>query len=121
MHSEVFVAPWRKGRPVEEAEWITIVEGPDGSDKPCWSADGNALYFTSDRDGSRCIWLQRLDPTTKRPTGPPEAFCHFHSARRSPMNVPLELLEMSVARDQVIINLGEETGNLWLAELQERR
>ncbi len=45
---------------------------------------------------------------------------HFHNAHRSPMHQGLAALEMSVARDKIVLNLGEETGNIWLAELEER-
>ena len=36
------------------------------------------------------------------------------------MNVDLGHLEMSVARDRIVINLGELTGNIWLVDLEER-
>jgi Tol biopolymer transport system component len=118
--SEVFIAPHRGLSPVGEAEWLPITDGWGWDDKPRWSPDGDVLYFTSDRDGFRCLWKQRLDRQSKRPTGPPEPFHHFHSARRSPMNQGLDVLEMSIARDRIVFNLAEETGNVWLAELEER-
>jgi hypothetical protein len=46
---------------------------------------------------------------------------HFHNARRSPMHQGLSALEMSVARERIALNLAEETGNVWIAELEERR
>jgi len=118
--SEVFIAPYRKGRQTPESEWIAVTDGWGWDDKPRWSPDGNIVYFTSDRDGFRCIWMQRLDPQAKRPVGDPTALYHFHSARRSPMNLGLGGLEMSVTRDKIVLNLGEQTGNIWLAELEER-
>ena len=48
---------------------------------PSWSPDASLLYFWSDRDGSPCLWAQRLDPATKRPTGAPLSIQHFHSQR----------------------------------------
>jgi hypothetical protein len=83
------------------------------SDKPRWSPDGNTLYFISDRDGFRCVWAQALQPDTKRPLGEPVAIYHFHSSRLSPINTALGLLELDVAKDKVVLNVGEVTGNIW--------
>ena len=78
-------------------------------------ADGNLLYYTSDRDGYRCIRAQRLDPKTKRPVGPP---IDSHSARRSLTNAGIEFLEISLSSDKLVFNLGEITGNVWMAKLE---
>ena len=118
--SELFIAPYRKGHQTPESGWIPVTDGWGGDDKPRWSPDGGLLYFTSDRDGFRCIWKQKLDPRSKRPAGEPQPLHHFHNARRSPMHQGLAALEMSVARDKIVLNLGEETGNIWIAELEER-
>ena len=40
---------------------------------PVWSPDGRFLYFASDRGGSRNLWRIRLDETTGRVLGTPEA------------------------------------------------
>jgi hypothetical protein len=45
--------------------------------------DGNALYYASERDGYRCLWVQRLDAATKRPVGEAQVLQHFHDARAS--------------------------------------
>ena len=85
-------------------------------EKPQWSPDGNVLYYTSDIDGFRCIWARRLDPTTKRPVGEPLAIHHAHSARRSLMNIWIGFMELSLTPDRLFFNLGETTGNIWMAE-----
>lgn len=41
------------------------------AEAPDWSPDASLLYFWSDRDGSACLWAQRLDSITKRPTREP--------------------------------------------------
>jgi Tol biopolymer transport system component len=106
-------------RPAEtmpaDDEWIPITDGSTFDDKPRWSPDGRIIYFTSDRDGFRCLWAQRLDATTKRPAGSPLQVYHFHTARRSLFNTGVFRLEMSVARDRIVFNLTEITGNIWLA------
>lgn len=48
-------------------EWIPVTDGSTFEDKPRWSPDGRMIYFTSDRDGFRCLWAQRLEPTTGIP------------------------------------------------------
>lgn len=106
--------------PIPAAEWIPLTDGRFSDDKPCLSPDGNLLYFTSNRDGSMCLWAQRLHPATKHPLGIPFAVHHFHSNWRSISNVPLSWLGVSVARDRIVFNLGERTGNVWMATTGEQ-
>ena len=111
--SRLFVVKVRNGSPLPEKDWILVSDEHGWSDKPRWSPNGNILYFISDRDGPRCIWAQRLHPATKQPKGPPFPIYHFHKSRLSPKNVGLWFLEIDVARDKIVINLGELTGNIW--------
>ncbi|HYM11181.1 MAG TPA: hypothetical protein VEU62_10630, partial [Bryobacterales bacterium] len=115
----IFVAPFRDTGLVPEREWIAIAQGPR-DDKPRWSPDGNILYFVSERDGFRCIWAQRLD-VRKHPAGPAIPVFHAHEARRSLANVGFGDLSVSVARDKIVFNMSERTGNLWMANLDGRR
>jgi hypothetical protein len=94
-------------------QWIRVGEPDVWTDKPRWSPDGNLLYFTSERDGFHCIWAQRLDASTKRPAAPPVEIFHFHNARLSTANIGYAQLEISVAADKIVLNLGELTGNIW--------
>ncbi len=121
VHSQVYIAAFRAGKPIRQQDWISVTDGSTWDDKPRWSPDGNLMYFTSDRDGYRCIYAQQLDPATKTPleNGLIEVQ-HFHSARRSMMNVELDRLDISVARDRIVLVLGEATGNIWMAEITER-
>jgi Tol biopolymer transport system component/predicted Ser/Thr protein kinase len=112
--SQIFIVPARP--PV--GDWIPATDGDAWDDKPRWSPTGNLLYFLSDRDGFRCLWARSLDAATKRPTAPPFPVYHSHSARRSLMNVPLGVLEPAIARDRIVFNLGEITGNIWMAPLE---
>jgi hypothetical protein len=100
-----------------EDEWIAVTDGSSFEDKPRWSPDGRTIYFTSDRDSFRCLWAQRLDPVTRHPVGPPLHVYPFHTARRSLLNTGVLRLEIAVARDKIVFNLGEITGNIWLARL----
>jgi len=118
--TRIFVAPFRGEALVPEAEWIAVTDGAGADDKPRWSPDGGLLYFASERDGFRCVWAQRLDLATRQPAGAPFPAFHAHSARRSLQRVPLSLLEISVARDKLVFNMVERTGNIWLARPQAR-
>ncbi|HLW80157.1 MAG TPA: hypothetical protein VKU44_11225, partial [Terriglobia bacterium] len=117
--SRIFVAPFRSAGAVPEPEWIAVTDGR-WEDKPRWSPDGNILYFLSERDGFRCIWSQRLD-ARKRPVGPAIPIFHAHEARRSLANIGIGDLGISVARDRIVFNMSERTGNLWMASLDGRR
>jgi len=117
--SRIFVAPFRNAGPVPESEWIAVTDGR-WDDKPRWSPDGNSLYFLSERDGFRCIWAQRLD-ARKRPVGPAIPIFDAHEARRSLANIGIGDLSISVARDKIVFNMSERTGNLWMANLDGRR
>jgi serine/threonine protein kinase len=101
-----------------ESEWITVSDRPVWHDKVEWAPNGNLLYFASDQDGFLCIWAQQLDPRTKRPVGAIIPVYHVHAARRSMINLPLGQVEICVAADKLIFNLGERTGNIWLTTLR---
>ena len=99
MCSSLYIAPFRGPSAIPKQQWSVVVNGGHFEDKPRWSPDGNLLYFTSERDGWRCIWAQRLNPSTKTPLGEPWPVHHFHAARRSLVNVGFGLTELAVAPD----------------------
>lgn len=109
----LWIAPLRDDSAASEGEWFPITESNVRADKPRWSPDGTIVYHTADRDGFRCLWAQRVHPTTKRPVGPPSPVYHFHSTRLSIANVGRGGQEISVAKDMIVLNLGELTGNIW--------
>jgi Tol biopolymer transport system component len=115
--SRLFISPIRHDSAAPEAAWIPIGETDGWADKPRWSPDGNLVYFVSHRNGFRCIWAQRLSPRTKQPLGAPFPVVHFHATRLGMQNVGLATLEISVGRDRLAFNLGELTGNIWMATL----
>jgi Tol biopolymer transport system component len=112
--TRVMVAPFRGAATIPESEWIAVTDGSGFDSRPRWSPNGNLLYFISDRDGFRCIWAQRLD-VNKRPAGPAFAVRHFHDLRRLLSDIPE--LGLSVARDKLVFNMIEQTGNLWTFRL----
>jgi WD40-like Beta Propeller Repeat len=104
--NRVMVVPFQRHLASPEDQWISITDDTTYHNKPRWSPDGNLLYFTSDRDGYRCIYAQRLNPTTKRPVGGALEVHHSHSARRSLMNAGVRFLEISLSRDKLVFNQG---------------
>ncbi len=117
-YSRIYVVPLDQNEPVKRERWIALTDGNTWDDKPRWSPDGNVLYFVSDRDGFRCIWAQRLQPDSKLPLEAPTAVYHCHSSRLSLTNLLLPAFEISVARDKIVFNMAERTGNIWLAEFR---
>lgn len=114
--SAIFVARFGGLQLIPEQDWITVTDGESYDIGPCWSPNGAVLYFISERDGFRCLWAQRLDPATKHPAGAPFAIQHFHAATRSMMHLTTNWLGLSAATDKLVFNVGDITGNVWLAK-----
>jgi Tol biopolymer transport system component/predicted Ser/Thr protein kinase len=113
--TRIFVTRY-DGTVKRDGDWIAITDGSFGEYLPQWSPDGQLLYFYSDRDGHVCLWAQNLERESKRPVGEPFPVQHFHTARQSLGNIPLIFLGMSLARDRIILNAGNATGSIWLAD-----
>ena len=112
--ARVMVANVQDVSVADDSKWVVVAE--DG-DAPAWSPDANLLYFWSNRDGSPCLWAQRLEPLTKKALGPPLSIQHFHSRGLSWRNLYLGAPDIAVARDKIVFNLGEHSGNVWMTEL----
>jgi hypothetical protein len=111
----IYITPVRDGVSVAPDEWIGV-NGPGINSRPYWSPSGTLLYFTSTRDGSSCIWAQRLDPMTKRPTG--EAFAVYHSHAPGATSTR-SIVQFAVASKRLIYSLREAAGNLWSTDAVE--
>ncbi len=111
----VKIAPVRAGKAAAEGEWITVAAAGTNR-RPWWSPDGNLLYFLSTRDSYQCIWAQPLDPATKRPRGEPMAVYHFHETRRALSIADGANFGPAVGGGRIVFALGEQSGNVWLAE-----
>jgi Tol biopolymer transport system component/DNA-binding winged helix-turn-helix (wHTH) protein len=109
----VFILPLKADGTPGANNWIKIDHPTAWDDKPRWSPDGNLLYFISDRDGHLCLWVQRLARRAKQAVGSPFAVYHFHNSKLAMINVGTASLEIDVARDKIVMGLGELTGNVW--------
>jgi Tol biopolymer transport system component len=116
--SRTYVAAFNGDQGPAENTWIQITDGSTMDDKMHWSPDGRWIYTLSNRDGFQCIWAYPLDSQSKRPAGPPVAALHSHGARLSIRNANLVPQDFSVARDKIVFNQGEITGNIWMTEIR---
>lgn len=96
-------------------EWVPIVQ--DHGCHPSWSQDGALVYHFSFRDGYFCPWVQRVDPVTKRPIGPPRAVLHLHDPRLRAASGAAAT--NTVAGGYLYMTVTETTGNIWMLEPRE--
>jgi eukaryotic-like serine/threonine-protein kinase len=116
--TRVWVAPINRDRPAQQSDWTAITDAAEFAQDPCWSPNGDVLYFTAERDGFRCFWAQPLDPKTRKPSGAAFALRHFHSARQSLRGLGSDgyLVGLSAAAGRTVFAFPELTGNIWLQE-----
>lgn len=119
--SRIVAAPVKDGKPGGEREWVVIAPPDPGVHWPVWAPSGDVVYFTSARDGFVCVWAQRVSRDTMRPLGPAVAIHHAHAARLSISGVGPNRRGMAAARDKVIFNMSETSGNIWMAEVEAGR
>jgi hypothetical protein len=105
---ESHIALFKSGTVAPKSAWMSLpLHAPE------WSPDGRTVYGTAYLDGSRCIWGQRLDDTT-RALGSPIPVFHSHSGRRTLS------MRISVASDKLAFSTDEHRGNIWMAEWKSR-
>jgi eukaryotic-like serine/threonine-protein kinase len=116
--ARLFAAPFHDGAPSPPKEWIALTDGAAWDTAPQWSPDGRLVYFASTRDGHQCVWARRLD-TAGKPSGEPFAVTHFHTLHSSPPMVPVNTMDLFVASGQILVSLGNQTGNIWSVKVSE--
>jgi len=114
--TRVMIAPFRGTGAVPSDQWFSVTDGKVYDDAPRWSDGGNSVLYFSERDGSLCLWSQRLDAETKKPKGDPVAVRHFHSRHFSPANVGMWDVDVAVGGENIVLTIGERTGNIWIAD-----
>jgi Tol biopolymer transport system component len=119
--SHTYIAAFSADQSPAADTWIPITDGSTLEGHLDWSPDGGSIYVLSNRDGFRCVWAYPVDPHTKKLVGSPVAVFHSHGARLSLRNANWVSQGLSVARDKIVFNRGEITGNIWMTELQEKK
>jgi eukaryotic-like serine/threonine-protein kinase len=108
------------GEPVPESQWSLVVDGTEFDRQPTWSPSGDTVYFQSDRDGTRCIWAQRIDPATRKAVGRSFAAHHIHQLRYylNDLGDPAGA-GLSVVNGQLYFAAFETRSNVWMAERRD--
>jgi Tol biopolymer transport system component len=91
-----------------EAAWVPIAEETYELSIE-WTLKGDALYYFNLRDGSRCLWEQKLDPAGLKPAGEPVGVRHFRHQRRYPTSGSW----IAPARGLIGVNLTETLANIY--------
>jgi len=109
---QVHIIPSAPAHPLKPEQWLTVID--DVGSMPSWSDDGSLLYYISERDGALCLWVQPLDPLTKRSVGSPRVVQHFHQPRLRAGTGAIATTD--VQGGYAYITLTETTGNIWMLE-----
>lgn len=114
--TRIFIARVKEDSASPVNEWIAVTEGGAWDDLPVWAPNGRLIYFTSDRDGYRCIWATRLNPVTKRPLGEAFPVRHFHRIQHSLSAISLSEMTLTLGNNQLFFPMAELRGNVWMME-----
>lgn len=115
----IYVAPFSGAAPLPPRTWTRITDGNTIDWAPAWSADGSSIYYLSDRDGSRCVWMQRVTTRGKSAAGPPIALKHLHSGTaRIPTDVDPAVFRLSPTPDRVVLTYMQSSSSLYIAGLR---
>lgn len=114
--TRVFVTRFDAELPIDPKDWVEMTDGRSWDDLPRFSNDGRTLYFTSDRDGFRCIWARRFNPAARQPQGETFAVAHFHNMNLSLSGLSLNEFELSVGPEGLVFPLLKQSGNIWMLE-----
>ncbi len=110
--SRIIVFPFRD-TPVPPSDWVVVSEEDSVAEENAWSPDGRLLYYVSERDGSRCLWVRPFDPRTGRPAGPSSAFLHLHGSRRSIISTASTAARLAFGQRALIFSMELQRGNIW--------
>jgi len=112
--SQIFVSAFHDGHCDPAANWIPITTDSEYNGPAHWSPDGSRIYFTSQRDGYRCLYARQWDRRRRTPVGPVVGVRHFHTTSPSPGLVDQPVFGFAVAQDKIVIEVGERRGRIWL-------
>ncbi len=115
--SRIYVAATNEGKAIAQLEWLPVTDGRAKVGKPRFSPDGQFLYFTEDRDGSRAIRAVRFDSRVGKTVGESFAVWDGDMPRLRLFGVSARSLALGVATDKLVMLLAESASNLWITRL----
>jgi Tol biopolymer transport system component len=104
---------------IPQIEWVPVTDGRSKVNKPRFSPDGQFIYYTEDRDGSRSIRAVRFDGNSGRAPGESFAVWDGDVPRLGLFGVSPGSLAMGLARNKLVTVLAESTSNLWVTHLNQ--
>jgi len=117
----ILIAPLTTTEPAPASTWTEIVAAERDTRPIGWSPNGEILYFVSARDGTRCLYAQRIDRVTGARVGEPLVVRHFHGGRnsyRAGSNVFSTGPSSAVTSDFIIYDISDLTSNIWLMRVR---
>jgi hypothetical protein len=82
------------------------------------SAEATPEDSAHERDGSHCLWVQRLD-SAKRPQGQPFEVQPFHYPQVRSMGLwQPGAAGTSIGKDRIVFSKVDASGNIWMAEVK---
>jgi Tol biopolymer transport system component len=94
--------------------WTLVAEDRRLLGSTAWSPDGALLYYVSQRDGSPCVWAQRV-ASDGGLAGPATAALHLHSGK----GVWGRSTRIGLGGDRLFLLTPEARGDIWSIELGE--
>jgi Tol biopolymer transport system component len=111
----IFVAPFLPGAPPPRQDWTRIADAAENDRAAGWSPDSRLVYLLLARDGFRCLWARRLDPTSGQPLSAEFPVYHFH---QSNLQWGSTSFGNAVARGLFVLDLQNVTGNVWFSSIE---
>ena len=111
---QIFVSGFHEGRTDPSSSWIPVTWASEYNGPAHWSPDGSQIYFASDIDGHRCLYVRAWDRLRRQPAGPILAVHHFHANSPSPGLIDQPDFGLAVARDKIFIEMDSRKGNIWM-------
>jgi hypothetical protein len=82
---------------------------------PEWSQSSSRIYYLASDGAAPCIVSVSVAVRQRHPT----KILHCFTTQASPLNLNLGFFGMSVARRQILMNLGESSSDVWMTTLPD--
>jgi hypothetical protein len=113
-HQYAYLAPFEASGLADPSRWTPVMDEIFNLTLN-WAPDGTRLYYFSSRDGSRCLWSQRVTELIHgRAAEPPRPVQHFHGYQDYPLNGSA----IAVAGNRIAVLLAQHRKNIWQASIR---